>query len=147
MDDNDVKLLNSSKTSVTIIGKWMNLFSIFAVIGILFIAIAGLFLLYYSSTLPEDMAHYIDNIVGLSGIGLIVVAGFLVPAVVRLRKAVHAAREIKVTGELYPVPLFLRDCGRMWHYMAWLLVALIIFSAICALMLSIYFLPTLSTIN
>lgn len=146
MDEKDVKLLNSSKTSVLTIGKWMNVFSIFAVVAILIIACGGLFLLYYSSTLPEDMAHYIDNLVGLGGIGLICVAAAIVPGVVSIRRAVHCSRQCKVTGELYPVVDFMRVCRSLWHYFAVLLVVLVALSAVCIVMLWIYFLPTLSTI-
>lgn len=146
MEEKDVKMLNSSKTSVLTIGKWMNIFSIFAVIAILIIVCGGLFLLYYSSTLPEDMAHYIDNLVGLGGIGLICVAGSIVPAVVLMRRAMHFSRHCKATSEVYPVCDFLRESRKLWHYVAVLLMALVAVSAICIVMLCIYFLPTLSTI-
>lgn len=146
MEENEITLLKNCKMSVRKIGQRMNLFSIFAVLGMMFLVLGGIALLYYSSTLPEDMPHYIDNLVALGGILLFVVSAFLVPGIVMMRQAVHAARMIKATGDVTPIRGFLSESRRMWHYMAWLMVGLFAFAIIASVMLYIYFLPTLSTI-
>lgn len=147
MEENDISLLKSCKMSVRKIGQWMNLFSIFSVLGILFLIAGGVALIYYSSTLPENMAHYIDNLVALGGIVLIVLSAALVPGLVMLRNAVHSAHMLKSTSDIEPVRIFLKDSSRLWHYMAWLLVAVFAFAVLASVMLYIYFLPTLSTLK
>lgn len=146
MDENEITLLNHSKMNVIKVGKLMGTFSIFAVLTALLIVVGGLFLLFYSNTLPEDMPHYIDNILGMLGVALILVAASLIPAVVLLRRAKHMADQLKVSSDITPIRSFLRANHDLWHYTTTLLVVLFILAVLSAIMLYIYLLPTLSTL-
>jgi len=146
MDENETTFLSHSKINVIKTGKLMGTFSIFAVITIILIVGAGLFLLFYSSTLPEDMPHYLDNILGLFGIAAILVAAALIPAVVMLRRAVHIAAQLKISTDITPIRAFIRASHDLWRYTTTLLIVLVILAILFALMLYIYLLPTLSTI-
>ena len=146
MDENEITLLNHSKMNVIKVGKLMGTFSIFAVLTALLIVVGGLFLLFYSNTLPEDMPHYIDNILGMLGVALILVAASLIPAVVQLRRAKHMADQLKVSSDITPIRSFLRANHDLWRYTTTLLVVLFILAVLSAIMLYIYLLPTLSTL-
>lgn len=146
MEEKDITALKNSKMYIVKIGKWMNLFSIFSVLGILFVVACGMALLYYSGTLPEDQPHYIDNLVGLGGIALFVVAAAIVPAVVNMRHIVHAAKAIKVNNDFAPLRSFMRYNRKLWHYLAVLMIVMLSAAVVASVLLYIYFLPTLSTI-
>lgn len=146
MDENEITLLNHSKMNVIKVGKLMGTFSIFAVLTALFIVAGGLFLLFYSSTLPEDMPHYLDNILGFLGVGFILVAAALIPAIVLLRRAKHMADQLKISSDITPIRSFLRASADLWRYTTTLLIVLFILAILFAIMLYIYLLPTLSTL-
>ena len=96
MEENEIMLLKNSKMYVTRVGNRMNVFSILTVIGTLFLAVGGIALLFMSNMLPEDTPFYIDNIMGLAGLGLLVLAVAIVPAVVYMRRAMRMARGRRV---------------------------------------------------
>lgn len=146
MDENEITLLNHSKLNVVRVGKLMGIFSIFAFLTSLLVVAGGLFLLFYSSTLPEDMPHYLDNILGFLGVALILVAASIIPIVVLLRRAKHMADQLKVSPDLTPVRSFLRANRDFWRYATTWLTVLFILAALFALALCIYLLPTLSTL-
>jgi len=146
MDENEITFLNHSKMNVVKMGKSMGIFSIFAIISIILIVAAGLFLLFYSSTLPDDMPHYLDNILGMLGIAAILVAASMLPAVVLLRRAVHMADQLRISPDITPIRSFIRANRDLWRYTTTLLIVLVILAVLFGLMLYIYLLPTLSTI-
>lgn len=146
MNNEETTLLKNSRLHISKAGKWMSFFSIFAFIGILFLVCGGLALLYYSGTLPEDMPHYIDNLVGLGGIALIILAATLLYPIVLLRQLVNTTRAIKYDNSLNPVRHFFHVNRNLWHYMAILMLVVIVLAIFAAIMLGIFFLPTLSTI-
>lgn len=146
MDENEITFLNHSKMNVVRVGKLMGVFSIFALLTDLLIVGGGLFLLFYSSTLPEDMPHYLDNILGLLGIALILIAASFIPIVVLLRRAKHMADQLVVSPDITPVRSFLRANRDLWRYATTLLVVLFALVVVSVIMLCIYLLPTLSTL-
>lgn len=147
MEENDITLLKSSKMYVEKSRKWMNIFSIFSLISIVFIVLGGMALLFYSGTLPEDMPHYIDNLVALGGIAMVVVAAALVPAIMRMRLAIRIARHVKGSSDAEPIRDFMKAEASLWHYMTLLLIAVLAVALVALVFLYVYFLPTLSTIN
>ena len=146
MDENEITLLNHSKMNVIKVGKLMGTFSIFAALTVLLIVAAGLFLLFYSNTLPDDMPHYLDNILGLLGIGLVLVAASLLPALVLLRRARQMAAQLKISSDITTIRSFLRANHDLWRYTTTLLIVLFILAVLFFLMLYIYLFPTLSTL-
>lgn len=142
MEDNEIMLLNNSKMYVSKIGKWMNLFSIIAAVGMLFLVAAGLLLLYVSGKLSPATPHYFDNIMGLLGIGFIVLAAALIPSVVYMRRAVHAAKEVQMCNDLDPVVYYFRQMRSFWHYMAVLAVILLVLAVLGVVASVVFFLPT-----
>ena len=62
MEENEVILLKKSKINVAAVGKWTNIFSIFAAIGLLLMVALGVAMLYYSGKLDYSTPYYLDNI-------------------------------------------------------------------------------------
>ena len=91
MEENDLILLKNSKKHIVKAGKWLNIFSIFAAIGVLFLVVAGVALLFFSGKLDEATVYYVDNILGFAGLAIILFAAAAVPSIVYMRRAVHAA--------------------------------------------------------
>ena len=141
MEENEIMLLKNSKMYVTRVGNRMNVFSILTVIGTLFLAVGGIALLFMSNMLPEDTPFYIDNIMGLAGLGLLVLAVAIVPAVVYMRLAMRMANELRATQEIYPVVNFLRESHKMWRYLTTLLYILLVVGVVAMIIAAIYLLP------
>ena len=130
MEENEIMSLKNSKMYVARVGRWMNIFSVFATLAMLFIVAAGIVMLYVSNWLDEATPYYLDNVIGLGGVGMIVLAGALIPAILYMRRAVREANQIKVSQEVYPVVEFLRQTQKLWHYTTVLLIVLFILGVI-----------------
>ena len=98
-------------------------------------------MLFMSNMLPEDTPFYIDNIMGLAGLGLLVLAVAIVPAVVYMRRAMRMANELRATQEIYPVVNFLRESHKMWRYLTTLLYILLVVGVVAMIIAAIYLLP------
>ena len=116
MEENEVILLKNSRMYVTRVGHWMNTFSILAVLSSLFIAAAGIVMLYISNRLGEDSLYYVDNLLGIGGVAMIVLAAAIIPFVVYMRRCVRIANQVKASQEIYPVVGFLREQQKLWRY-------------------------------
>lgn len=141
MEENEVMLLKNSKMYVTRVGRWMNVFSILSVIVMLLLAAGGIVMLFVSNMLDEATPYYLDNILGLAGVGVIIGAGAIILAVVYMRRAVRMAKQVKVSQELYPIVNFLRENQKLWHYLSVVLIIVVIAAAIGLLLSAIYLLP------
>ena len=146
MEENESILLNSCKMHIGRIGRKMNIFSIISVISILFVVVFGLVMLALSSKLPEDTPYYLDNILGLAGVGIILVSAALIPAVVYMRRAVHTAKTIEVNNDLMPATEFLRDTHKFWKYTTTLLIILFIIGILGAAVAGLYYLSLSSNL-
>ena len=105
----------------------------------LFIVAGGIVMLYVSNWLDEATPYYLDNVIGLGGVGMIVLAGALIPAILYMRRAVREANQIKVSQEVYPVVEFLRQSQKLWHYTTVLLIVLFILGVIAVGVAGLYF--------
>lgn len=143
MEENEVKILKNSKMNIARMGKWMNIFSIFAVLSMILLVALGVVALFVSGMMDEATAHYLDNVIGFSGIGLIVVAAALLPTVVFMRHSVRAARQIRATNELYPLAEFARQQRHLWHYTALLLVIGFVIALLASVAAAIVYWPYL----
>ncbi len=146
MEENEIMLLKNSKMYVTRVGNRMNVFSFLAVIGMLFLAIGGIVMLYVSSVLDANTPYYIDNILGMLGLAFILMAGALVPIVVYMRRALRMANQVKSTQEIYPIVEFLRESHKMWKYATSIFTVIIILAVVAAIVAAIYLLPMLKNI-
>ena len=133
MEENEVILLKKSKINVAAVGKWTNIFSIFAAIGLLLMVALGVAMLYFSGKLDYSTPYYLDNILGLGGVVVIVLAAALLPAVLYMRRVVHAAKQMEVNNDLFPIVDFMRQQRSLWHYMGMLIVVLFIVGIVAAL--------------
>lgn len=124
---------------VTRVGRWMNIFSIFAVLAMLLIVAIGVIMLYVSNMLDEATPYYLDNVLGLGGVGAIIVAGALIPAIMMMRRAISEANRIKGSQEIYPVVNFLRETQKLWHYTTILLIVLFIIGVIVVGVAGLYY--------
>lgn len=139
MEENEIMSLKNSKMYVTRVGRWMNIFSVFATLAMLFIVAGGIVMLYVSNWLDEATPYYLDNVIGLGGVGMIIVAGALIPAIMYMRRAVREANQIKVSQEVYPVVEFLRQSQKLWHYTTVLLIVLFVIGVVAACVAALYF--------
>ena len=139
MEENEIMSLKNSKMYVARVGRWMNIFSVFATLAMLFIVAGGIVMLYVSNWLDEATPYYLDNVIGLGGVGMIVLAGALIPAILYMRRAVREANQIKVSQEVYPVVEFRRQSQKLWHYTTVLLIVLFILGVIAVGVAGLYF--------
>lgn len=139
MEENEIMSLKNSKMYVARVGRWMNIFSVFATLAMLFIVAGGIVMLYVSNWLDEATPYYLDNVIGLGGVGMIILAGALIPAILYMRRAVREANQIKVSQEVYPVVEFLRQTQKLWHYTTVLLIVLFILGVIAVGVAGLYF--------
>ena len=139
MEENEIMSLKNSKMYVARVGRWMNIFSVFATLAMLFIVAGGIVMLYVSNWLDEATPFYLDNVIGLGGVGMIVLAGALIPAILYMRRAVREANQIKVSQEVYPVVEFLRQTQKLWHYTTVLLIVLFILGVIAVGVAGLYY--------
>ena len=139
MEENEIMSLKNSKMYVARVGRWMNIFSVFATLAMLFIVAGGIVMLYVSNWLDEATPYYLDNMIGLGGVGMIILAGALIPAILYMRRAVREANQIKVSQEVYPVVEFLRQTQKLWHYTTVLLIVLFILGVIAVGVAGLYF--------
>ena len=139
MEENEIMSLKNSKMYVARVGRWMNIFSVFATLAMLFIVAGGIVMLYVSNWLDEATPYYLDNVIGLGGVGMIILAGALIPAILYMRRAVREANQIKVSQEVYPVVEFLRQSQKLWHYTTVLLIVLFILGVIAVGVAGLYY--------
>jgi len=141
MEENEVMLLKNSKMYVTRLGRWMNVFSVFSLVVMLFLVIGGIAMLYVSNMMDENTPYYLDNILGLGGVGVIVGAGTIVPAVMYMRRAIRHTNQVKMSQEIYPVVNFMRESQKLWHYSSVVIIVLVVVAVLAAVVAAVYLLP------
>ena len=146
MEENELIILNNSKKHIVRAGKWMNIFSIFAVLSVLFLVAGGVVLLYISGYLDEATPYYVDNLLGFAGIALILFAAALLPGIVCMRRAVHAATQVRINNDLLPSTEYLRQTRYMWHYMMVLFVVVFILAFLATIAAIIIYWPAIRVI-
>ncbi|MBO4600283.1 MAG: hypothetical protein J5641_06050 [Bacteroidales bacterium] len=146
MEENELIILNNSKKHIVRSGKWMNIFSIFAVFSVLFLVAGGIVLLFVSGYLDEATPYYLDNVLGFAGIGLVILAAALLPAIVCMRRAVQAAKQVKMNNDLVYSVDFLRQTHYMWHYLMILFVVGFSLAVLAAIAALIIYWPTLRVV-
>ena len=143
MEENELIILSNSKKHIVRAGKCMNVFSIFAVIGLLFLVAAGIVMLFVSGNLDEATPYYLDNVLGFAGIALIVVAAALLPGIVCMRRAVRAAKQVYYNNDLNPSVDYLRQTHYMWHYLMLLIVVAFSLAVVAAVVALVIYWPSL----
>lgn len=146
MEENELIILNNSKKHIVRAGKWMNIFSIFAVLSVLFLVAGGVVLLYISGYLDEATPYYVDNLLGFAGMALILFAAALLPGIVCMRRAVHAANQVRINNDLLPSTEYLRQTRYMWHYMMVLFVVVFILAFLATIAAIIIYWPAIRVI-
>jgi len=146
MEENEVILLKNSKKHIVRAGKWMGVFSIFLALGVLFLVVGGIFMLFVSGTMDEATEHYMDNVIGFGGIAVIIFAAALLPAIVCMRRAVRAANQVRVNNDFFPSVDFLRQTHYLWHYLQILIIVSFIVVLLASVAAIIVYWPQLSMI-
>ena len=166
MEENEVILLKNSRMYVARLGRKLNVFSIVTFLCVLFMVVGGIFMLYISNLMDDNLTkimeiikgghaqiyffniynpYYLYNIIGLGGVAAIFFAAALVPSVMYMRRAVKEANQVKISQELYPVVGFLRELQKFWKYSTTILTILFI-AGVIALIIAIYFVSTHTTV-
>jgi hypothetical protein len=143
MEENELIILNNSKKHIVRAGKWMNVFSIFAVLSVLFLVAGGIVLLFVSGYLDEATAYYVDNLLAFAGIALIILAAALLPAIVCMRRAVNAANQVRINNDLVPSVEYLRQTRYMWHYLMVLFVVCFSLAVLASIAAIIIYWPSI----
>lgn len=143
MEENELILLNNSKNHIVRAGKWMNIFSIFAALSVLFLVAGGILIVFISGNLDDAAPYYLDNVLGFAGIALILFAAACLPGIVCMRRAVHAANQVRINNDLLPSVEYLRQTRYTWHYLMVFLVACFIIAVIASITALIIYWPML----
>ena len=121
----------------------MNIFSIIAAFSVLFLVAGGILIVFVSGNLDDAAPYYIDNVLGFAGIALILFAAALLPGIVCMRRAVHAANQVRINNDLLPSVEYLRQTRYMWHYMMVLFVVCFILAVLASIAALIIYWPML----
>ncbi len=143
MEENELIILSNSKKHIVRAGKWMGVFSIFTVLSVLYLVIGGIVVLFISGNLDDATPYYLDNILGFAGIALILVGAALLPAIVCMRRASHAAKEVYYNNDLNPTVEYLRQTHYLWHYTVLLMIVGFSLAVLAAVAAVIVYWPSL----
>lgn len=131
MEDTD-KVLKSCLIHAGKTARKMNVFSILSAVSIAMMALSGIGLVVLASKLRFP-AYHLDLILGGAGVGLIVVAAFLVPALKLLRNTCHAADQTRVNREYEAVSDLLFENYNLWRYMTFFMAVLFVLGMVAVL--------------
>jgi len=137
MEMNDDNLLKQSRTQIARTGKYMNLFSIFAAIGMLLMVVGGIFLLAYGSRIDPDLPNYLMLLISFTGIALILLTAVLVVPLLRMRRAIRAAMEVAHNNDEVPFAAYHTAVTGLWRYMTWFLIVIFILGVLASLIASL----------
>jgi len=136
MEMNDDNLLKQSRTQIARTGKYMNLFSIFAAIGMLLMVVGGIFLLAYGSRIDPDLPNYLMLLISFTGIALILLTAVLVVPLLRMRRAIRLANEVAHNNDEVPFAAYHTALTGLWRYMTWFLIVIFILGVLATLIAS-----------
>jgi len=137
MEMNDDTLLKQCRIQIARTGKYMNLFSIFAAIGMLLMVVGGIILLAYGSKIDPDLPNYLMLLISFSGIALILLTAVLVVPLLRMRRAVRAAQEVAHNNDELPMAAYHTAVAGLWRYMTWFLIVIFILGVLATLIASL----------
>lgn len=138
MDENEDILFNECKLQITKTGRAMNILSYVAVASMIGLVVGGLVLLAYGSRIDTDMPHYLELLISFFGIACIFISALLVPPMVYMRRAVHAAKQVEIGNELFPAADFLHQSHLMWRYLTVFITAVAVLTFIVTVAVSFY---------
>lgn len=133
MEMNENTLLKQCRIQISRTGKFMNLFSIIAAVGMLFMVVGGIILLAYGSKIDPDLPNYLMQLISFSGIALILLTAVLVIPLLRMRRAVRMANEVAHNNDELPLVAYENAVTGLWRYMTWFLVVIFIIGVIASL--------------
>ena len=137
MEMNDDTLLKQCRIQISRTGKFMNLFSIFAAVGMLFMIVGGIVLLAYGSKIDPDLPNYLMLLISFTGIALILLVAVLLVPLLRMRRAIRAAREVAINNDEVPMVAYHVAVTRLWRYMTWFLIVIFILGILATLIASL----------
>lgn len=137
MEDKEYKTLTMCRMRIGRTGKLMNVFSIFAALGLVFMVVGGIVLLAYGSRIDPDMPNYLTLLISFAGIGLIILAAALVYPIVLMREAVKSAKLVASINDIPPMLDYNSVVAKLWRYMTWFLVVIFSLALIGALVASL----------
>ena len=115
----------------------MNLFSIFAAVGMLFMIVGGIVLLAYGSKIDPDLPNYLMLLISFTGIALILLVAVLLVPLLRMRRAIRAAQEVAINNDEVPMVAYHVAVTRLWRYMTWFLIVIFILGILATLIASL----------
>ena len=133
---NDDSLLKQCRIQVARTGKFMNLFSIFAAVGMLFMVVGGVLLLAYGSKIDPDLPNYLMLLISFTGIALILLTAVLVVPLLRMRRAIRLANEVAHNNDEVPFAAYHTALTGLWRYMTWFLIVIFILGVLATLIAS-----------
>ena len=137
MDQNEDTLLKQCRMQISRTGRLMNLFSIFAALGMLFMMIGGIVLLAYGSKIDPDLPNYVMLLISFAGIALILLAAVLIVPLLRMRRAIRAAQEVAHNIDVVPMAAYHAAVTGLWRYMTWFLVIIFVLGVLASLIASL----------
>lgn len=140
MDDKEDILLDECKLHIIKTGRAMNIFSYVATAGIIGLIVGGIVMLSYGSRIDSDMPYYLEMLISFGGIASILVSALLVPPVVFMRRAVHAAKQMDIGNDVFPAAEFERQTHLLWKYLTVFITAAFILAFFATAVICFYIL-------
>lgn len=138
MDEKEDILFNECKLQIIKTGRVMNVFSYVAAFGMAGLVLGGLLLIGYGSHIDADMPYYLEMLLSIGGIACILVSALLIPPVLFMRRAVHAAKQIAIENDMFPSTEYMRQTTRLWKYLTVFITAAFILAFFATLVVSLF---------
>ena len=134
---NEDTFLKECRIQVSRTGRHMNLFSVFAAFGMLFMVVGGIVLLFYGSRIDPDLPNYLMLLISFTGIALILLSAVLLVPLLRMRRAVRAAQEVAHNNDTVPMVAYHAAVTGLWRYMTWFLIVIFILGVLASAIASL----------
>ena len=136
MEENQLKQLEESKIYVNETRKWMKLFGIIMIIGIVCLVVMAISFISGGSALVNTLSGNLPEIKGvtaISGVIYLIFAGIMAFPTIYIFRAVKAAKTAVESNDNAQMVEFLKNTKSYWKFMGIYTIVMLIFAVIIML--------------
>lgn len=136
MEENQLKQLEECKVYVNETRKWMKLFGIIMIIGIVCLVVMAISFISGGSALVNTLSGNLPEIKGvtaITGVFYLIFAGIMVFPTIYIFRAVKAAKTAVESNDNAQMVEFLKNTKSYWKFMGIYTIVMLIFAVIIML--------------
>lgn len=136
MEENQLKQLEESKIYVNETRKWMKLFGIIMIIGIVCLIVMAISFMSGGSALANTLSGNLPEINGVTaviGVVYLIFAGIMVLPTIYIFRAVKAAKDAVESNDNAQMVEFLKNTKSYWKFMGIYTIVMLVLALIIAL--------------